>query len=378
MKASIRDRDALLAVSPEALAAYARVAGWVLQERYRVHSDVYAGRDLPEIIIPRNQDLGDYASVVSTLIETFADVADQDELTVYRDLVTADRDVIRVRIAGDDDGNLTVEDGMNLLGGARDLLLSAACSLGQARPLYRTGANRQATELVRRIRLGQTERGSFVVVLLSPVVSVPMPTMFEGSDDRGVPFERRLTLRVVEALKAVRSATESDATGDGNLLAEAVENGVSANLCEALVRLIGPFPALDVSVAWARTRPMASARTAVQFRSRDAAVLKDVARSLRGRERRPEVRLIGFVARLKREGTEEGTVFLRASVDRQTASVAAFLERPDYERAIQAHRDRVRVALEGDLERIGQRWRLLNARLADVVSEDDPDLDREF
>ena len=65
------------------------------------------------------------------------------------------------------------------------------------------GSNRLAKDLVRRIRLGQTERGSFVVVLLSPVVSVPVQTSFEGSPDHGVPFERRLTLRVVEALKAV-------------------------------------------------------------------------------------------------------------------------------------------------------------------------------
>ena len=49
MKVSIRDTDALLAVSPAALSAYARVAGWHRGEPYRVHSDVYAGKELPEI-----------------------------------------------------------------------------------------------------------------------------------------------------------------------------------------------------------------------------------------------------------------------------------------------------------------------------------------
>ena len=43
--------------------------------------------------------MGDYASMVATLIETIAEVAGQDELTVYRALVTAGRDVVRIRTA---------------------------------------------------------------------------------------------------------------------------------------------------------------------------------------------------------------------------------------------------------------------------------------
>ena len=58
MRVSIHDRDALLAVSPVALSAYARAAGWSRHEPYRVHSDVYVGDELPEIIIPRTERIG--------------------------------------------------------------------------------------------------------------------------------------------------------------------------------------------------------------------------------------------------------------------------------------------------------------------------------
>ena len=54
------------------------------------------GRETTTVRIPED-NLGDYASVVAELIETFAQVASQDELTLYRSLVTADRDVIRIR-----------------------------------------------------------------------------------------------------------------------------------------------------------------------------------------------------------------------------------------------------------------------------------------
>ncbi|OOV36009.1 hypothetical protein BO98_02265 [Candidatus Synechococcus spongiarum LMB bulk10D] len=86
MQATIHDREALKAISPVALAAYARSAGWQRGETYRLHSDIYAGRNRPGIV-PRTNYLGDYATVVSRLIEVFAQMADQDELTIYRSLV---------------------------------------------------------------------------------------------------------------------------------------------------------------------------------------------------------------------------------------------------------------------------------------------------
>lgn len=84
MRVSIRDPDALRAVSPTALSAYARAAGWRRHEPYRARSDVYVGEDRPEIIVPRTDRLGDYASVVAGLIDVFAQVVRQDELAVYR------------------------------------------------------------------------------------------------------------------------------------------------------------------------------------------------------------------------------------------------------------------------------------------------------
>ena len=41
MRVAIRDTEALRAVSPVALAAYARAAGWSKAETYGDHSDVY-------------------------------------------------------------------------------------------------------------------------------------------------------------------------------------------------------------------------------------------------------------------------------------------------------------------------------------------------
>lgn len=377
MQVSIRDRKALGAVSPGALSAYARAAGWSRDEPYRVHSDVYIGDGLPEIIVPRTERLGDYASVVAALIETFAAVAERDELTVYRSLVTADRDVVRVRAGESKDGSIALNDGADLIGGTRELLLAAACSLGNPRAVYRTGANREAADLLKGIRLGQTVHGSFVVTLLTPVVPPAMPSLVPDTEDLNAPIQRRLTRRLMEALTSAWQAAERTVAGEGGAFVDALESGVSANLCEALVRMIEPFPTLDVDVFWARTRPVNRPLPVVRFGPSEAPLLREAARSFRERAPRPDVQLVGYVRLLTRGETEdEGTIRLAtSSIDRRPQSVTAVLEREDYERAVQAHKDRAAVVMSGDLERMGQRWRLLSPLLREVIRDDEPNLD---
>ena len=221
MKATIEDRDALLAVSPAALSAYARSEGWAKAEPYGDYSDVYAADGLPEIILPRTEHLGDYANVVSTVLGIFARTAGVDELALYRDLVNADRDVIRMRASESDDGTVAMDEGVDFVRGASDVILAAACSFYNPQPLFRAGANREARAYLRQMRLGQTEQGSFVVTLLSPVVPPPMQLTFDLSPEE-LPddaVERRITRHLASSLSAARQAIEGTVGGEADAFA---------------------------------------------------------------------------------------------------------------------------------------------------------------
>ena len=223
------------------------------------------------------------------------------------------------------------------------------------------------------MRLQQTEHGSCVVTLLTPVVPPPQPSLCPDHDDPNTPIERQLTRRLVEALRTAREVAGCAAAGEACAYRESVASGLSANLCEALVRTIEPFATLDIDVSWARTRPMPAPAAELRFGRADAPLLKEAARMLRRRAPRPDTRLHGFVRPMKREPADiDGVIRLAAVVDGQPQSVAAVLESEDYDRAVQAHRDKALVVLTGDLDRRGQRWRLLNPRLENVVCESDP------
>ena len=221
-----------------------------------------------------------------------------------------------------------------------------------------------------RVRLGQTEQGSYVVSLLSPVVPPPtQPPLFRDPDPHGAPMERRVTRRLAEALIATRIATEKTVGGDTDAFANAVDQGASANLCEALAQLVEPFPSLDVSLIWSRTLPQKTAREGVRFNQDDGPILSEAARSYRNRAPIIDGSICGFVQRLTREESEiEGSIALRATIDEKSESVQPpSFNQGDYDVAIQAHQQKKEVVAEGDLERVGQRWRLRNPRIVKIV-----------
>jgi len=372
MKVTIRDKEALCAISPPALSAYARAAGWVKTDSYGDHSDIYANEGKPEIVLPRTQRLGDYANVVSRLIEIFAEVAGMDDLALYRTLITADRDVLRVRVDGTDHGAVNVKQGIDLVSGAHDMLLAAACSLQTpARPFYRAGANKEASDYLNRVRLGQTEEGSCVVTLLLPVIPPPMQQPLDPTRVTDDPIERKVTKRLAAALSATRNATEQTVGGAPNAFFEAVEDGTSANLCDALVQLITPFQALDISLVWARTRPMAHVQETIGFAEGDVPTLREAARTLRAQLPQYDFRSLGFIRSLNREDHEtDGTITLALSVDGKAQSATAVLPQPDYNRAIKAHKENAPVLVRGDLERKNQRWHVSNPSLEEVVFDE--------
>lgn len=373
----ILEASALRDVTPAALRAYAMAQGWQLVEPYGSHSDVYQLEGVGEAIIPGTTALSDYARIVSDLIELFAKAEDRDQLSTYRDLSSADQDVVRVRAPeAEDDGSVQLETGVELIVHARDLLLAAACSASDPRPAYRAGRVKAANDYLERVRMGQTERGSFIVTMLSPVPptleSTTQPSFWPSLPEE--PFARRVTRRLVDGLEVALKAVEQTNRGaDFGVFVNGVPQGISANLCEAAANLIVRGDGLNVTVTWARTRPTPEKIRRVNFSPSDADVLREAARIFRDREPRPDETLEGFIIKLARdEEATDGNATLRTTMDDQYISVRMDLPQLPYEEAVRAHEGRFVISIRGDLEREGQRWRLRNPRELNVIEADDP------
>lgn len=370
MKVQIRDKNALAAVSPAALSAYARALGWTRGKPWQDVADIYVGDGLPEILVPNTSAIGDFESAVATLMNTFSEVTGQNQLSVFRNLITADRDIIRVRATGSNhDGSLTVSAGADLVCAARDLILAAACSLHEPKPLYRTGSNKIANDYLQGVRLGQTEHGSFAITLLGPIVSPPIQmSLIDELHVEDQPFERQVMYRFVEALSAARKATDDTNRGITEAFQHSVDNGVSANLCESLAKLTQALSRFEISVSWASTWLTNKPQSVEQFSEHDEPILKQASQAFRSRFPVPDETLIGYIPRLNRGQYETtGTITFHAKVDGVNRAITVVLPGDQYHQAIRAHDKKATVVLRGDLERKGDRWHLLNPSIQDMI-----------
>ena len=374
MNSAPLDHSAMQAISPTALSAYARSLGWSKGEPFGASSDVYQHDLQAEIVLPRSQNIADYASVVWRLLSAFSEATTLPPLSVYRDLVTADRDVVRFRLLDSaEDGAIPVEIGVAAIQAARDLILSAACSLNSRRAAFRAGANRDATEYLEQVRIGQTEHGSYVVRILSPVVPYPMQgSLFDDAEPGEQPLGRQMTQHLAHTLDAARQATDRANSGVEDAFQKAVSAGVSANFCEALEKMSGIGSTVQASFSWAYTRPLSNQMSSLRFVAADGPVLREAGKVLRAKEPSPGQTVFGFVKRLERgKHQSDGVISVTGLIDGQRRSVRATLTQSDYHRAIEAHTNKSAVVLRGDLERSAKLWHLVNPVLVDVISIDD-------
>jgi hypothetical protein len=381
MKAHILDKFALEAITPGALRGYVFYEGWRRKESLGQFSEVYENsrfEKVGELILPITQGIADYAAAVGEALRFLSRTENRDELAIYADLIRADRDVVRIRAPeADDGGSIGIDSGVEIVQHARDLLASAACAAFDPRRAYHLGKIQQAEDYMRRVRLGQTEHGSFVITLLAPIppdLSLSRQTSFwPNVEDE--PYERKVTRVLTQALHSASKAIVESNRGDGlRAFINAVPSGVSANLCEAISSMIERVDGVDVSVTWAKTRPTPKSRDLVRFSKTDGEILKEAARQLRLREPRHDERIIGYVTNLHREEDQhEGRVTIKAVVDGKLRSLTAQLSGLDYHAAVLAHDRKLPVTLIGDLEAEGQRWKLFEPREI-LVIEDEEDI----
>lgn len=241
----------------------------------------------------------------------------------------------------------------------------------------------KTTDFMRRVLAGPTSVGSFVISTW-----VPIPTRLSPEedqvlfDDPNEPFERQATRHLSRALAAAQQASDEALSSDAGLDAFLAheQDGLSANLCEALVALAGEQEVpLGITLAWALDRPMRNMPSEFSFPTESISVLREAARELRQRLPEEVVRARGNVVRLHRDAVSgAGDVTIAGIVSGDDLGklrrISASLAEEDYEQAIEAHQQFSDVEIVGELYQRGTRTYLRDARgfAVHLAIADDP------
>jgi hypothetical protein len=384
MRAEVRDSQALEALRPLEIVSYLRATGWSQQrvepDRYAVWTRAESGQDY-ELVIPltRWRDFGLRMSEVLTTLES---AEHRSQLEILNDLSLANADVVRISAKSTEavDGTIPLEEAVSLVQEARDAVLAAACSAIQPRAYFAPRKFGQALEYVKRAKMGQTERGSYTVTVISKVApTLQQPELQPVEIDE--PYERRVIKTLGTGLTSIRTAAAlAAASGSLDAFKEGVPQGVSANLCDAVVGMSWDRESvreLEFSFSWSRTRPQreSGVLSRISIGSDSLPVIEEAGRLLREISPREEFELEGIVVRLDRQPAEQvGQVTVLGFIEGRPYHIRVELGTEDYTRAVLSHDQRRPIFAIGDLVKEGRSYVLQHPRGVRVLSSEQNEL----
>jgi hypothetical protein len=358
MNVRITDKASFEALQPLNVVAYVRSEGWKLLGFWEGKKATVWDREGERLVIPENTHFADYALRMAEVLDLLGRVEGRSQLVIYRDLTTSSSDVIRVRVASPvtSDGTLGLDEGVALFESTKEMILSAARAAVSPRAYYRSRLPGPADEYLKKVRMGQTERGSYVATVVCPVSPELQTRLVEGIEE---PFDRKVTHTLSHALQHAADAARSAALMQAmSPFQDAVPHGVSSNLCSALATMgeIMPESQVEIGFSWARTRQQPANALRKLILPADALpTMREAARILKEVAWEDEIEVTGPVVRLDSSNPDlGGNVIVQAFLEEGgSRKVQLRLNADDYREAVQAHefvgdiRCRGRIKKEG-------------------------------
>lgn len=318
-----------------------------------------------EVTVVTSDAIADFQEQMAELVTRVAAIEGKTIQRLLAELSVVPFDVVRVRAKRSDAfGSVLLSEGEELFESARDIVVSAAVHTATDR----VDSNRRgplpvvARDYLDKVRLGQTERGSFVLTILSPFTfnaGGSTPDMFAE------PFGRRVVQQLGLALVGVEDALKTSVSAGVEAFRQAPGKGVGAKLVKALGQLAETGGGTEISVAWSPQRPRPE-RFVLNIQQSSAPMLHEAA-SLLMAESPPEPVIIdGPVVGVSEQNPSElsSEVRIYARVDgspRVIKTSFTGFERQTIFEAFEAKKS-MAISVTGELIRSGRPWTLINAR----------------
>lgn len=371
--ASIRPRDVI---------AYLIAHGWSIDDDQpawtRGNTQVWVSPSTEgDLLVPLRPSFDDYALLVANLCTALAVEQGTDTLGTLRRVAAVRFDTIRLRVrSAAEVDTLGFGDAVTLLRASRSLISAAAASVVEPRPTHPSRRPSTVNAYLGRLRMAQTEQGSFVVAIRSPVDALPDTSTEQmrfdvdpGQDDpevteraaSGSGAGRSMTLGLFGAVDAARTAVPVLQRRDYARFAEVVHLGVSSNLYGALAELARLAEAtLEFSIAWSPMVPLPPGEeerlsAALEVTGELRSWFAEGEKRLRSLPTLEPIVVVGPVTDLHREPAALlGEAFIRTAVAGTMQTVRLVLSPEDYEKAIAAHDRRQALACSGIARRQGR------------------------
>lgn len=389
-------KDKFTTLSYSTIVNYLEANDWLLEKDINDDVSIFSKKGKlgkrQLVWIPKRTSSSDYFSMIVRAIKGIADAESKFELQIIDDLNTiAIGDVIRIHTYDDvfsTNESITLDAGIGILNQTRHLALSAVSSLIQKRPVHPRKPSFEAKQFIKNLRIGHTEKGSYLIKIISPFSIMPKSYEEGYSFSRRIPFERRVIVELMSSLSTLYRLT-SQVLDSGKYsfknFVEEVPRGISANLCESIIPQFyseenvqqNSYSPIELDVTWSylvkdKTLPL---KSTVAFSPAMYPILWKVAKEFRLRN--PEYMTVkGWVNILERD-TRRGPGHIRilTKIDEKLKHVRLNLLPEDYDLAIDAHKKGLIVSVSGILEITRNIFSLNNPENFHILDSDIEQMD---
>ncbi|WP_329368533.1 hypothetical protein OG896_23990 [Streptomyces sp. NBC_00669] len=314
------------------------------------------------VLVPKESGAPDFHKAIALLAGELArkERKDPDQITLAISRQFIDVTDLRADDADISEGTIPLAAGIGLFNSAHRLMVSAAAATLHRQGYYGSSMPRAAHRHARRMRLGQTRPGSYIVPIISNARFGALvardsdePRILAEADDSY--FERRMLTTLSGALATLAEITMvRDRTPSRDEVRDAVDEGVSSELCGAVLDAIGKgdINLFDITFNWAPTSPVAdSVSDHIEFNGEAAEVIHHLESELKETEAPTERILYGVIRRLAlKKNDTRGQVAMETVLDGKVRIVSFDLPLDTYALAARYHGERRPIIVRGILD----------------------------
>ena len=356
-------RALLQSLSPSRFEAYLYAIGWKQVGEISAKFSIWHQGN-SEVIIPKRQEFADYTNRIYDALLILADLNNSNVEELFKNVSAsmADRLKIRVNTSESSKHTLTLDKGIELIDGAKRLIQSSARAVIEKKSSYLGKVDEQVIKYMEQVELGQTEAGSFIINILSPISASSQTNLNQTDLTYGKPYERK----VLETLEKALSGLENSAIAflENNRFEHfdnAIQFGVSKNLCEAvaLIANCSPRDDIEIDISWS---PLVERRASSRLLIKQKIIpaVHEAIEYYNSIQRHENVPIEGYVKDLHRESIQQdaGQIVISAFYDGSYKRVRVEVTADNHKIAIQAYEEKRKVMCVGTLFKKGRYWHL--------------------
>ncbi|KGQ30005.1 hypothetical protein P375_11390 [Gallibacterium genomosp. 2] len=337
----------------EQLARYLSVKNWQIafELEYAIIWQKELVHQILEITLPKpSTEDGD--EVLNKALKRLANFEGKTIDTLRLNILNQYTDKLSVRVVGESvkDGTIPLDDGVKLFEKTKHLINALALSAKNKKAIFRSNSGgKNVVEFMSQVRLGQTQIGSYIVNLSYPVENIEVKDQKEII--QAISFSRSVSHNLVNSLKKLKEKIthyENNPTS----FAELIPEGVSHNLCEAIIGLSGSEQQRKVEIklqAGEISDEAMPSEVNFQFDRNEIKVVQIASKYYQGEYTLPHYEIIGKIVGLHSSNLAEGGyIQVPCKIENKTVETRIDLSPEQYQLAAEAHKTGQQIRCKGE------------------------------